>query len=109
MAKKPFKGPNKLIWGILFLAIALFLFYIFKHREGFQNNQTVPIGPPTTIPAKLPLPDSSIDETNMDNTTIPDLSPPSKPIKKESVLKSKTNVAVLRAKLDELRTLIDTM
>lgn len=115
MAKKLFKGPNKLIWGVLLLAIALFLFYMFKKIEGFQNNQTVSVGPPTTIPAKQPpptqntvVPDNNVDNT-MNTTTMPDLTPSIKSTPKQSTPNPSTSIALVRAKLDELKSLIDTM
>jgi hypothetical protein len=111
MANKLFKGSNKLIWGVVILAIAVFLYFSFKRREGFQANQTVPVGPPTTVPAKAIMPpnvemsDTSID----DSTSMPDIIPPAKPMLKQPTVKPKTSVSVVRAKLDELKTLVDSM
>ena len=115
MAKGLFKGNNNLLLGGVVLLV-LFAFYVFKRKEGFQGNPTVPVGPPTTFPAT-----NTMTETNaltppmpsMNTENVPMPSMPSMPstssMPSAQTSQSATTVAVVRAKLDELKTLVDSM
>ena len=115
MAKGLFKGNNNLLLGGV-VRLVLFAFYVFKRKEGFQGNPTVPVGPPTTFPAT-----NTMSETNalsppmpsMNTENVPMPSMPSMPstssMPSAQTSQSATTVAVVRAKLDELKTLVDSM
>ena len=108
MAKGLFKENNKLVWGGAILVAAIFLFYIFKRREGFQNTPGVQTGMPTVIPAvqnEMSTPPSNpveADISELRNTA--KLTPPV-----AAPMGAKPSIALVRSKLNELKTMVDNM
>ena len=113
MAKGVFKGNNKLVLALAIAFVAVVLFYTVKRMEGFQNNPTVPVGPPTKVPAKATMPNmNNADSKNILDNLMPNTNTENAPISEtqpSTTAQSATTVAVVKAKLDELKTLVDSM
>jgi len=129
MAKSFFKTDNKFLWGGIIAAIGFLLFFVFKRREGFQGTQTVAVGPAVVVPPiDSNTGSSSSDIPNMDSISmdilksgstsdLPTLPNPSGNTTKLTLPMittkpsppTKPTVVAVRAKLNELKSLVDSM
>jgi hypothetical protein len=102
MVKKFIKGGNNFLWTGAVIGVVLIFLYVGGIREGFQNAPSVQTGLPTVIPSGEPDMPSMKPPTPPMNTT--NFTPP------PSVMQNaKPSIAVVRTKLNELKTMVDNM
>ena len=114
MVKKFMKTNNNFLWAGAVIGIVVLFLYVGGVREGFQTAPSVRTGLPTVIPSSkdsnmmLPMPQMNTSTPTIPNSnTMSSMSQMNTP---EPVMPNpKPSIAVVRNKLNELKTMVDNM
>ena len=130
MVKKFIKTNDNFVWSLAVIAVVLLFLYLGANREGFQNMPTPPISSGSTImpsarvmpsiPAMPPMPSMSSISTMPPMPSGSTIMPSTRPMTSSQAItpsgtmpiaasSPRPSIATVRAKVNELKTMVDNM